>query len=265
MFTVIYRGIDGSVWQLAGPGQGAEGVRLGSLAGLVGSASAETTVAPGRVGVIRTGVPVVPVMSGTVNVVISGMDASPKRPTPGVLRAWRRAWSHLVEGELMIGSSESTLLRAAVRLSDPLGPPANDPFDHPGQRHERSLSVVADSGCWLGPSTPYPGTGEPVVVHNRGDLVAWPLVEWSGSGRSITGPGVAPLSLPTAPDGATVNTDPATGTVITVGGEPDPDLWSQLRGRSFPVGVPPHGQAEWTFSPGTTATVTPRVLDPWGW
>lgn len=265
MFTVIYVGVDGSVWQLAGPGQGAEGVRLALLEGLVGSASAATTVGAGRVGVVRTGAPAVPAMTGAVKVVISGMDASPKRPTPGVLRAWRRAWSHLADGELMIGSSESSMLRVAVRLSDPLPPPANDPFDHPTQRHELALSVVADSGCWLGSPETYPGTGSPVQVLNRGELVGWPVVEWSGSGRSITGPGVAPLSLPTAPDGATVNTDPATGTVITVGGDPDPDLWSQLRGRSFPVGVPAFGEATWTFSTGTTATLTPRVLDPWSW
>lgn len=262
MYALTYRGVDRSVWQLA---SGAQGVHLLSLDGLVGSVSEATTTAPGRVGVIRTGAPVVPPMTGTIKVSLRGADASPAAPTPGVLRAWRRAWSHLVAGELMLGSSESTLLRAAVRLAEPLGPPAHDPFDLPFAQHELSLSVVVDAGCWSAAPETYSGSGQPVVVANRGDLVAWPAVEWAGAGRSITGPGVAPLALPPTPGGAVIDTDPATGTVITVDGEPDPDLWSQLRGRSFPVGVPARGRSTWTFSPGTTATVTPRVLDPWSW
>lgn len=263
MYTVTYRGVDGSLWQLAGHQGGAQGVTLASVAGLVGSASASTTTAPGRVGVVRTGVPVVPVMAGTVRVVVSGADASPKRPTPGVMRAWRRAWSHLVDGELSISSSETSVVRAAVRLVDPIPPPATDPFDHPGERHVVELEVEAETGVWLGIPEIIAGTGDPVTVRNFGQLVAWPVVEWSGSGHTITAPGIDPIELPDTSQVARINTDPATGTVITVDGEPNPDLWSQLRGRSFPVGIPAHGEAEWVFSPGTTATVTPRVLDPW--
>lgn len=267
MFAVTYRGVDGSVWQLATT---ADGVHLLSLDGLVGSVSESTTPAPGRTGVLRTGLPVVPSMTGTLTVGIRGADALPPLATPDVLRAWRRAWSQLADGELELGSVDSSLLRARVRLADPLGSPAHDPFDHPFAQHELALPVVSDGGCWMGPSQVYEGTGAPTLIRNRGDLQVWPVVKWSGPGPTITGPGVAPLVLPDAPAGAEVNLDPATGTVITVEGEPAPELWSQLRGRSFPTGIPARGPggpgtAVWTFSPGATATVTPRVLDPWSW
>lgn len=263
MYTVSYRGADGPLWELAGDRGGSQGVILGNITGLVGSASASTTTAPGRVGVVRTGVPVVPVMSGTLQVVISGADASPRRPTPGVLRQWRRSWSHLAAGELWIGSPETAIWRAAVRLVDPLPPPVNDPFDHPGQRHIMELAIESESGCWIGPPETVTGGGGPVTLHNVGDLTAWPVVEWTGAGRTITAPGIEPLTLPTTSKVARIDTNPATGTVITVDGQPDPGLWSQLRGRSFPGGIPAGGHAEWAFSVGTTATVTPRALDPW--
>lgn len=265
MFSVTYEGVDGTRWHLAGPDRGAEGVQLASIEQLVGAVSVSTTPGPGRVGVIRTGLPRVSEMAGGVPVIICGADATPQQPTFEAMRAFRRAWSQLTPGVLELGSVDSSILRARVWLAEPLAPPVNDPYDSPVQRHNLAVPIVADAGYWSGPRQEYEGIGAPVEIYNRGDLQVWPVVSWEGAGPTITGPGVAPLVLPTAPEGAQIDLNPATGTVITVDGEPAPELWSQLRGRSFPTGIPPRGTAVWTFSAGAMATVTPRVLDPWSW
>lgn len=264
MYSVTCRGVDDSLWNLAGPARGAEGAQLVSLTELVGAVSAATTPGPGRIGVRRTGSITVPQMAGSFAVVLCGADASPAKPTHDVLRGFRRAWSQLDDCELALGSSGSPTLRTLARLSDPLPPWAVDPYDNQHWRHSLTVSIVSDTGYWSGPPQPYAG-GPAHEIYNPGDLEVWPVVSWTGPGPTITGPGVAPLVLPNAPAGATIDLDPATGTVITVDGEPAPQLWSQLRGRSFPTGIPPKGTAVWTFSAGASTTVTPRVLDPWSW
>ena len=124
------------------------------------------------------------------------------------------------------------------------------------------VPVVCYEGCWRGETTRH--TGE-VVIHNPGDLPLWPRVRWQGNGvTTVTAPGVGQVELPrTGNRLAVLDTDPAKASMITVGGEPAPDLWRRLRGRVFPQPIPPGGRATWVFGGGATGMVTPLFTSMW--
>lgn len=260
MFDIAYTGIDDSLWNLDGRGAGLQGVFTSSVEGLVAAGEAATTPGPGRIGARTTGRPSVPPFEGVLNVVISSRSAEHLPELPQILSAFRRAWSTLADGRLELESAWGARLHTRARLSDRLAFPTASPFDRRTAWLELAISVECRDGVWFGA----PETITDGLVVNSGELTAWPKVRWTGTG-TVTAPGAAPLELPATPVEAVMDCDPATGMVITVDGEPAPELWSQLRGRTFPRGVSPGGADQWQFSSGVVATVTPRLLDPWRW
>lgn len=271
-----YAGVNGSYWRLAGDSEGRDGVivRDGGLEGLV--AEVETYTAPGAqsTGGRVTGMDVEP-MSGTLTYIADPIfvplgERVGQEPvhTAALYRAWRRAWSlnpHRT-GTLYLSPSGGETLTTTVRAASFPGP--SDSPDSPDAGWlEGDINVVSDLGLWLAERI---GVQPGEVWINSGDLPAWPTVEWSGSGQSLTVPGLsAPIPLPAA--GARVcryDTDPATGGLVTdvATGETVSALWRQMRGARPPRPIEPgEGTSGWSTTSGAQLYVQPRVLDPWAW
>jgi len=259
MFTISYIGSDRSLWHLDGPQAGSEGVFLKSFSGFSGVRSRASITGPGRVGVVRTGKPSAKNIEGTLSVVVSARVAGHGRRLPEILRSFRRAFSDS-DGELEITSSEGASLWLPVHLSDALPELEASPFDGTVPWIEFDVDVESDS-IWRGVPRTY--SGENQVLFNDGEVDAWPVITYTGS-PTVSSNGVS-IQLPSTSVEAVFDTDPGKGGVISVGGTPNPALWSQLRGRTFPLPVPPSGNATWSFGAGSTAQLTPRYLDPWRW
>lgn len=271
-----YTGVDGSHWRLAGDSEGMEGVivRDGGLQGMVGEV--ETYTAPGAqsTGARVTGLDVEP-MTGTLTYIADPIfvplgDRIGEEPehAAALYRAWRRAWSlnPYRTGTLRLSPSGGDTLTTTVRAASFPGP--SDSPDSPNADWlEGEVDVISDLGVWLAGRVA-PGPGE--VWVNSGDLPVWPTIEWTGSGQSLTAPGLSdPIPLPAA--GARVckyDTDPATGGLVTdtETGETVSALWRQMRGARPPWPIEPGGSnTGWSVTPGAQLYVQPRVLDPWAW
>lgn len=266
MYEVKYFGADGSEWHLDGSGCGRQGVFLVKVDGLVGSAEVATSPGPGRVGVKSTGLPTMPAFEGALEVAITGEVEHEPVDLPGTVARWRRAWSGSTDGTLMVQADGEPAWFTSARLSEPMPSPSESPYRRGLSLQTMTVDVECRDGVWVSQEHRIPTTsGAGVELWNFGELPMWPVVEWSGT-RTVVAPGVDPVALPSTAMVARVNTDPASGTVITVDGEPDPNLWSQLRGRSFPVPVPAGGMSTWTVNGGAAALLTrARALDPWRW
>lgn len=166
------------------------------------------------------------------------------------------------ESVLRVVVPGKTALSCRLLVKDRVPDPGVSPATLGLRSFTVDVPVVCYEGCWRGETTRH--TGE-VVIHNPGDLPLWPRVRWQGnSAVTVTAPGVGQVELPrTGNRVAVLDTDPAKASMITVGGEPAPDLWRRLRGRVFPQPIPPRGKATWVFGGGATGMVTPLFTSMW--
>lgn len=265
MITLTYTGVDSSEWTLVGERQGAEGAEAAKVSGFIASTDTTVEARPARVGHVVSGF-TVPPMTGTLDLTVSSQLVDGEaRELDEIFAALARAWSPLADGELAWRSDRGVLMRTAARLASGGFPmPDRSPTERaPGQpvrRVSMSLSVQCLDGVWIGPQERHGGS---VAVLNAGDLDDYPRVEWSGSGAKVAGPGLSTVTLPTTARPAVWHTDPATGGLVTIDGQPATALRRQLRGRVAPVPIEPGEVAPWTFT-GCTGVVQPTFLNPWG-
>lgn len=262
MYELTYRGVDGPTWQLAGRNQGAEGVAVEGVAGLVASATSTLEPAPARTGVELVGYSF-EAMTGTLQVRVSDRwrDDNALEELGRLHRRWRQAWSQFADGELTLRSESGPLLRTRARLSKVAETPATSPNSHGLVSLVTAVDVLCLDGVWIGQSQRHEGASQ---VLNLGELDGYPRVEWVGSGATVSGPGLPAVTLPSTPVPAVWHTDPATGGLVTVDGEPATGLRQQLRGRVAPVPISPGESAGWTFT-GCVGVITPLICDPWRW
>ncbi|WP_010541908.1 hypothetical protein [Dietzia alimentaria] len=262
MYELTYRGVNNSTWQLVGAHQGAEGVGAEEVSGFVASATTTLEPAPERAGVVLAGYSF-EAMTGSLKVRISDRWRDDEMlDDPGRLfRRWRSAWSPFADGEFTLRSQEGPLLRTRARLPGASETPAKSPRSVGTVSLVTTLEVTCHDGVWLGAPQRYSGAAQ---VLNLGELEGYPRVEWSGSGATVSGPGLPSVILPTTAVPAVWHTDPATGGLVTVDGEPATALRRQLRGRVAPVPILPGESAPWTFT-GCTGVIEPLFCDPWRW
>lgn len=266
MITLAYAGVDFSEWTLVGERQGAQGAEAAKVSGFIASPDTTVEARPARTGHVVSGF-TVPPMTGTLDLTVSSQLVDGEtRELDDIFDALALAWSPLVDGELTWVSDRGVLMRTRARLASGGFPmPDRSPTERaPGQPVRRvplSLSVQCLDGLWIGPqSAPYTGA---VQVLNAGDLDDYPRIEWVGSGATVSGPGIPEFTLPTTAVPAVWDTDPATGGMVTIDGQPATALRQQMRGRVAPVPIEPGTTAPWTFT-GCTAVVQPVFLNPWG-
>ena len=271
-----YTGVDGSYWRLAGDAEGRDGVLVpeGGLDGLVASVEAYTAPGSTSTGGRVTGLDVEQ-LEGTISYLVDPIfvpanERVGQEPehSAALYRAWRNAWSlnpHRT-GTLRLRPSDGDTLTTTVRAASISSPEVSPDHNSPGWL-EGEINVIGDLGVWLAGREIVPDGS---VFVNTGDLPLWPTIEWSGSGQSLTVPGLsAPILLPAA--GARVyryDTDPATGGIITDAetGEVATQLWRQLRGARPPRPIEPGQSTDgWDTTAGASLYVQPRVLDPWAW
>lgn len=262
MYEFTYRGVNNSTWQLIGRHQGAEGVGVEELSGFVASATLTLEPTPARTGVELSGFSF-EAMTGSLTVRISDRWREDETlDDPGQLfRQWRAAWSPFADGELTLRSPEGPLLRTRARLAGAAETPGTSPRSVGAVSLVTTLEVSCHDGVWLGAPSRHTGTDQ---VFNLGELDGYPRVEWSGSGAQVSGPGLPAITLPTTTAPAVWHTDPATGGLVTVDGQPATALRRQLRGRVAPVPILPGQSAQWTFT-DCTGVLEPLFCDPWRW
>lgn len=259
MITLTYTGPDGSHWELVGEQQGREGAVAENLEGFVADPAVTFEHTPGQAGEDAAGW-VLGSMTGAIDLNVSPMFISGGGDLHRLYDRLGRAWSKLADGELTWRSDAGVLMRTRARLDGTFPTPDRSPAGV-GERLLRvSFPVRCLDGLWLGPIAEYSG---PSDVLNIGDLDGYPLIEWSGPSAQVSGPGIPTFTLPSTSQTAVWDTDPSTGGLVTIDGEPATALRRQLRGRVAPAPVPAGQSSPWTFT-GCVGVMQPKILNPWG-
>lgn len=257
--TLTYRGPDGSQWEYVGVDQGREGIVAAKVEGFVADPDVTFEPTPSQAGEMAAGW-VLGSMKGTLDLNVSPLFLESDESLHRLYDRVGRSWSKLADGELTWRSDAGVLMRTRARLDGVFPTPDKSPAGL-GERLVRvGFPVRCLDGLWLGPVSQYAGTSQ---VLNLGDLDGYPLVEWSGSGAKVAGPGIPTFALPSTSQTAVWDTDPATGGLVTIDGQPATALRRLLRGRVAPTPIPAGQSAEWVFT-GCTAVMQPKILNPWG-
>lgn len=259
MITLTYTGVDGSHWEYVGPEQGREGVVAAKVTGFVADPAVTFEATPAQAGEDAVGW-VLGSMTGALDLNVSPLFTAAGGDLHRLFDRLGRAWSKLADGELTWRSDAGVLMRTRARLDAAFPMPDKSPAGLGERMLRTSVPVRCLDGVWLGPSSSYSGDGQ---VANMGDLDGYPLVKWSGSAAQVSGPGIPTFTLPATVQAAVWDTDPATGGLVTVGGQPATALRRQLRGRVAPAPIPAGQSAAWTFT-GCNAVMQPKILNPWG-
>ena len=102
------------------------------------------------------------------------------------------------------------------------------------------------------------------MITNGGDIPTFPVVEWQGTGKTVTLPSGQKVTLPTVAGVRRLSTDPGTGFIVTTpAGEVDTVTWAQFRGLAMPGEIPPGGAGRWNIPAGVTVETTDYVRSPW--
>lgn len=247
----------GIEWALTRGAPGKPGVYLMGPVGLAAPIQVTARATTSQVGVT-------PVswkadqMEATWNLGFRADDA----PLAEVWSLFLRGLTPLVPSTLRVTHpSRGTLTCPIVRTSeDPA--PDKSPFTPGLPSLKADIPITSYQGCWQGEANSYEGER---IVANSGDLPAWPTVQWSGAGASVTAPAIGKVALPdTGGRVAVLDTDPARASKVTVDGVDAPDLWRGMRGRLFPLPVEPHSTATWTFDECVGRLVS-RHSHMWRW
>lgn len=259
MITLTYTGVDGSHWEYVGPGQGREGVVAAKVTGFVADPTVTYESTPAQAGEDAVGW-VLGSMTGALDLNVSPLLSTTGGDLHRLFDRLGRAWSKLADGELTWRSDAGVLMRTRARLDAAFPMPDKSPASLGERLLRASVPVRCLDGVWLGPTSTHSGAG---MVPNMGDLDGYPQVRWSGSGAQVSGPGIPTFTLPTTAQTAVWDTDPATGGLVTIDGQPATALRRQLRGRVAPAPIVPGGSASWTFT-GCVGVMQPKILNPWG-
>jgi hypothetical protein len=247
----------GVQWALTRGAPGRPGVYLMGPVGLASPIEVTARATTSQVGVTPVGWKAEH-METTWDLGFRGDD----EPLLEVWSLFLRGLSPLQESTLRVTlPSRGTLSCPLVRTSeDP--EPEKSPATPGLPSLQVQVPVTSWQGCWHGETVAHRGES---VVANAGDLPAWPTIRWSGSGASVTAPGIGKVPLPDAGDRvAVLETDPAVAARVRVGGVDAPDLWRGMRGRLFPLSVPGFGTARWSFD-GCVGYLTSRHSHMWRW
>lgn len=259
MITLTYTGVNGSHWELVGPEQGREGVVAAKLDGFVADPEVAYEPTPAQTGEDAAGW-VLGSMTGSLDLNVSPLFMATGGDLHRLFDRLGRAWSKLADGDLTWRSDAGVLMRTRARLDDKFPMPDKSPAGLGERLLRMAVPVRCLDGVWLGPTSSHSGAGP---VANLGDLDGYPRVEWSGSGAQVSGPGIPAFTLPTTAQPAVWDTDPSTGGLVTIGGQPATALRRQLRGRVAPAPIVPGGSSSWTFT-GCVGVMQPKILNPWG-
>lgn len=247
----------GIQWGLTGGAAGRSGVYLMGPVGLASPIEVTARQTTQQVGVTPVGW-TAQQMDATWKLGFRGDDD----PLYEVWSLFLRGLTPLVPSTLRVTNpARGTLTCPVVRTSeDPQ--PEKSPYTAGLRSLTVDIPVVSYQGCWHGETVSHRGES---VLANSGDLPAWPVVQWSGAGASVTAPGIGTVPLPdTGGRVAVLETDPAVASRVKVDGVDAPDLWRGMRGRLFPLPVDAHSTARWTFA-DCVGRLTSRHSHMWRW
>lgn len=248
----------GIQWALTATAPGMKGVELMGPVGLASPIERTARATTSQIGVTQTGWKA-DQMEATWDLRFSPENG---KSLMEIWSLWLRGVTPLVPSTLRVTHpNRGTLTCPIVRVSeDPA--PSRSPDSDRTPSLQVDIPVISDQGCWHGETKSHRGVS---TLANAGDLPAWPVVEWSGSGAYVVAPGIGKVPLPaTGGRKATLETDPARASRVQVDGVDAPDLWRGMRGRLFPVPVDAHSTAKWEFS-GSIGRLTSLHSHMWRW
>jgi hypothetical protein len=249
---VTWHGVDDSTWVLLGEKPARTGVILKKPNGLVAKTNEttrENSTGIGEQVIKRT----YPPLEGELELAIHGADG-------GVWAEFIRSLSVHGEGTLIVSDSRADVWMLSARLAEDIEPPEFSPTGSV-KVTQASIKLKSDAGLWRSPIRRYAADA---LITNGGDIPTFPVVEWQGSGKSVTLPSGQKVALPTVTGVRRLSTDPGTGFVVTTPtGEVDSVTWSKFRGLATPGEIAPGGAGRWKIPAGVTVETTDYVRSPW--
>lgn len=249
---VTWHGADDSTWVLLGETPARTGVILKSPKGLVAKpneTTRENSTGIGEQVIKRT----YPPLEGELELAIYGDKG-------GVWAEYIRSVSLHHEGTLIVSDSRADVWLLQARLAEEINPPEFSPTGSVSVA-QVSIRLKSDAGLWRSPVRRYT---EDALITNGGDVATFPVVEWSGSGKTVTLPSGQTVNLPTVDSIRRLSTDPGTGFVVTTSsGDVDTKTWAQFRGLAVPGEIPPGGGGSWKIPAGVIVETTDYVRSPW--
>lgn len=255
LLRVIWVGVDGRSWHLAGPSSRRSPVILDYPEGLIAQPSTATTPSSTGVGV-RPEKRSFGELSGSLNVTAFATEIQLLGEN---YREWAKSFDTELSGTLKVGFPGDLWQISAVGKVD--GVPKPSPWTPGLKRLPLKMQLNSFDGVWAGRTRKYAGAVATVV--NSGTLPMFPLVFWVGSDQSVTLPHGVTIDLPPVAQEHCLSTDPGTGFVVTAGGEEATDVWRLFRGRACNGLVQSRQTREFISTAGVRIEWTPRIEDPW--
>lgn len=254
LLRVVWKGIDGRSWYLAGPGSRSSPVQLDAPEGLVATPSYSTTPSSTGIGV-RPDKRSFPEMTGTLKVTAFETDLN---LLGEVHKQFSESFDTWRPGVLSVGFPGSMFSVNAVGRTEAT---AKSPWTPGLTRLSFSVSVQSFAGVWPGKQRKHETS--PATVTNPGTLDLFPDVVWIGTGQQVTLPNGVVIDLPTVATEHCLSTDPGQGFRVTANGSEALDAWRQFRGKAANGHVAPGAQEVFEFTSGVRLESTPRVENPW--
>ena len=257
-YDVSLTDIHGTEWSLTRGAPGREGLILMGPPNLQSDIDVKEQAPVGQIGARMVGWSAGK-MSGDMDLLIQSTK------NEALIEVWsllNRGLSTFTPARLRVRTPQYGVAMCGIVLDGGMPMPKKSPGTPGLQTLEANLKLVSFDGCYR--SETHRVTGE-AKLNNPGDLPLWPRVEWTGSGAVVTAPGIGAVKLPdTGSKKAVLETDPSTGSRITVDGQDDPVLWRKMRGQFFPLPVQPFSAGDWTFTK-CHGVYESLHTNPWRW
>lgn len=269
--SVMLTGVDGSRWNLGGPGRGSTNAWITDLEGLF-KPPPHTTVRTSRAYEHGSTHRMTKVEERILDFKVR-LEAADRAGLERLIGLWQRAWSFDEDADLAVQTASG---QRSIGLRWDRDWKIVSPFSMQSRSVELECVAVAcwpyltsgtDTAVWTAGSGTHSGT---VTVSNHADVPLW--IEYVGTPGKWTLPDAASGRTVTLPTQSTIWKVRTRGGQITLANTDGGNEWQKLRGVSFMYEIPARaGELELPIKvenspvPAELRVIQPRYhLTPWG-